>query len=816
VPIAKHASSPDAKASASSAAVVSNSFSPPAGSLVVVLVGQPFTGGGGTASNGFTCTSTGPAGAWTRAASIAFSYAQVAIFYRYFPTAPGAITVTTTPPTPGGGGSVLQDVRVYTGADPMQNGGTVAEQRAGRSDFNASIRTTKPESLVVGLYSSMTESVTPTPVANWKSDWKYEGANASSSSYTGTRTIVTGTPGATSVGWSMSKGSNGGLAFFEIVPLGEASTPTQPETPSSNGTIASSSPAPPYIVQEAYLAPTSRIERRVEIYENDGVMPWKPELWDRLVDGSVSADYSRDERRSVELTLDNYDGLLQHSPTNLWYDKVFKVFYGIHVNEKQKMPSVVIVEEYDAPGQAVQLKNMLNRKGFTRVRINLQATGYEQIYESDIVVSISADYSRKLGLLQEAYARGKSVLTCNLQSTAAQLPQMISAAAASVSSATTNSISPSTSAPHPLNSGWAEWAVVPGKSYRKITTPAAGAVAVGRWYDDVGGFSPAVLVADSPSGPSWVHLQQAIFDPAQLISPENCENFLGRAMEYLDVYEPVEYWETQIGEFMVDALSDDETGDLIMVTGRDYTKRCLLSKFANATAYTKGQNIGTIIRSIAVNAGITKFNLPIITDTLQRDLSYERSTERWKAMKEIADASNYELYFDSKGFMVMRKYNDPLLTPPTLELTTGQWGNLVSVGNKASDARLFNHVIVVGETNDSTIPPVAAEAKNVLASSPSSIQRIGDRVTEVKSTLVTTVAQAQQLANTYLRVSSLEEFELDFSAILLPWIEPGEILEIEQERAGNYLPTRYLISSITLPLDLGPMSGNGKRVTIVL
>jgi hypothetical protein len=287
-------------------------------------------------------------------------------------------------------------------------------------------------------------------------------------------------------------------------------------------------------------------------------------------------------------------------------------------------------------------------------------------------------------------------------------------------------------------------------------------------------------------------------------------------MQYLDTFVPVTYWEAQIGEFMVDSLSNSDDGDTISVTGRDYTKRCLLSKFVNSTGYSIGQNIGTIVRSIAVNAGITKFNMPIITDTLQRDLVYERGTERWKAMKEIADASNYELYFDANGFMVMRKYQDPLLTPPTLELTTGEWGNLVTASNKASDSRLFNHVVVSGESNDSTIPPVAAEARNVLPNSPSSIQRIGDRVVEIKSSLVTTVAQAQELANTYLRVSSLEEFELDFTSILLPWIEPGEILEIEQERENKYVPTRYLLSNLTLPLDLGPMSGNGKRVTIVL
>lgn len=805
---------PNSKASATLKAITSNSFSPPAGSLVVVFASWGYDTSGTPPS--IACSSTGPAGTWTLVKLQASIWGAVYAWVRYYATAPGAITITTTV-TAAAGNTHFQDVKVYSGASPTQNGAAVSAGVSNSSAVNMNITTTKAGSQVVGISNlSVAQSNSIANVANWVGDFQY--INGAVIQTSGSRKILTGTPGVTNVGWTATKADNGVMLFFEIVPVQET---VEPETPtpggSVGGVISKSSPAPPYVVQEAFLAPTSKITRRVEIYENDGKMPWRPELWDRLIEGTVSADYSRDERRSVELTLDNYDGELEHSPTNLWYDKVFKVFYGITVNEKKYVPAIVIVEEYDAPGQAVLLKKMLNRKGFTRVRINTQASSYLDVMDFDIVISISNDYARKLTLLQEAYARGKSVFTANLQSTAAQLPYLIGSAATGTVAAPDNSVSPNTAVAHPMNSGWAEWVVAGTKTMRRITTPASGATSVGRWYDANAGLIPGVLVIEQPAGGArWIHLQQAEFNPAKMYVPEACENFLARAMQYLDVFEPVKYWEAQIGEFMVDALSNTDDGDTISVTGRDYTKRCLLSKFVNSTGYSAGQNIGTIIRSIAVNAGITKFNLPIITDTLQRDLTYERATERWKAMKEIADASNYEIYFDSNGFMVMRKYQDPLLTPPTLELTTGEWGNLVTASNKASDARLFNHVIVTGESNDSTIPPVSAEARNIQPTSPSSIQKIGDRVVEIKSSLVTTVAQAQELANTYLRVSSLEEFELDFTSILLPWIEPGEILEIEQERAGNYVPTRYLISNLSFPLDLGPMSGNGKRVTIVL
>jgi len=181
-------------------------------------------------------------------------------------------------------------------------------------------------------------------------------------------------------------------------------------------------------------------------------------------------------------------------------------------------------------------------------------------------------------------------------------------------------------------------------------------------------------------------------------------------------------------------------------------------------------------------------------------------------MNEIALANNYELYFDHEGYLVMREFADPLLTPASLTLKTGPGGNLVSLGAKTEDSKLFNHIVVVGESSDSNTPPVYAEAINTSATSPTSVVEIGDRVNTTTSALVTTIAQAQELAASLLAVSQLEQFEMQFTSTLLPWIEPGEIIDMEVEEDTYWGPDRYLLTSLTLPFDLSPMSGNGKRV----
>ena len=93
---------------------------------------------------------------------------------------------------------------------------------------------------------------------------------------------------------------------------------------------------PPALAEAAIIGPTSEIVRRIELFESDAITPWNSGLNDdRLIDGTVTIDYSRDERRSVDLELDNTDFALQHAPTALWYDKIIKVFQGKPLSRPQ-------------------------------------------------------------------------------------------------------------------------------------------------------------------------------------------------------------------------------------------------------------------------------------------------------------------------------------------------------------------------------------------------------------------------------------------------------------------------------------------------
>jgi hypothetical protein len=66
-----------------------------------------------------------------------------------------------------------------------------------------------------------------------------------------------------------------------------------------------------------------------------------------------------------------------------------------------------------------------------------------------------------------------------------------------------------------------------------------------------------------------------------------------------------------------------------------------------------------------------------------------------------------------------------------------------------------------------------------------------------------------------LKIKSLEDFNLTFSALVFPWLEAGDVMEFRDPRAGDDEPTKFLLTSFDMPLSLGPMGGAAKRVTIV-
>jgi hypothetical protein len=289
-------------------------------------------------------------------------------------------------------------------------------------------------------------------------------------------------------------------------------------------------------------------------------------------------------------------------------------------------------------------------------------------------------------------------------------------------------------------------------------------------------------------------------------------------INYYDALGFPKAYEVQIGEFMIDRITETRFPHVVKVTGRDYAKKCLTSKIKSSMSFTAGTPIEDMIRFIAANCGITKFALPITGQTYNLDIVFERGTERWNVMKKIADSIGYEVYFRGDGYLTMRPYADPTLSPLSWIFRGGELdGTLVNFERSSNDSRIKNHIIVVGSTTtDSQFnTSVFAEAINDDPTSPTRRDRLGDRVDIIENDYFTDQETAQAFADTRLRISALEEYTVDFESVIIPWLEGSDIIDIDDSGGSAYVPSRFLLSSFNFPLGLGPMTGQGRRVTIV-
>lgn len=280
-------------------------------------------------------------------------------------------------------------------------------------------------------------------------------------------------------------------------------------------------------------------------------------------------------------------------------------------------------------------------------------------------------------------------------------------------------------------------------------------------------------------------------------------------------------YEAQLGEFLIDRVDADNFPNLIKITARDYTKKMLTSKITASMQFPAKTAVEEIIKALAANAGITKFLLPTTGKVVDSTTVFEKGTERWKVCKELADTAGFDLYFDATGYLVMREFLDPTTSPVAYTFQTGSTtGNLIKWTKSSNDSRVYNHIIVTGDEQtdpqlDGSTSIVFAEAKNTSNDSPTRISRLGDRTYFYSSPFFTTKAQAQAVANSWLSLKALEEFNMNFDALVVPWLEAGSIVEILDPDRTDYEPTRFLLDSFNIPLPLSPMSGVGKRVTIV-
>lgn len=570
---------------------------------------------------------------------------------------------------------------------------------------------------------------------------------------------------------------------------------------------------PPARVKNILLSPVSRLYSRVEFYERNGKTEFKPNDMTRVIDGSISVDFDRDERRSFDLTLENYDEALTIQHKSIWYNKIIKIFKGVYTGDLTGGDVRIAVTGRSSTDATKRLVNsaryMADFTGADKVRAFSQELTMEDLEDFNILICATGTTTVANTTLIRAFMdSGRDVITMSTQATG--VPHITAFTAEPAQ--TDLLVMPTGEGDSPGAFGWDFWQYSINDLQHKPTAVAAGVDVTARRTDG----TPAVMFMKSTANDegSWTHIHM---DPPRTVEDiTEADEFIQLLRVIISsVQNEVEpsVWEIQVGEFEIDTIKTQSFPRTMSLSGRDRVKTCMNSKFRSTTAYRKGfSQKQKIIRSLAANAGISKFRFESAPKTLlQANHTYEAGTPRWEVMKEYATSMNCDLYFDGQGYLVLKPYEDVAKKTVHETFHVGNMGNIIDFSKTSEDTDMFNAVTVKSDLPEDK-EPFAVTAMNINPASPTSVIQIGERLTVYSSPSIGTADAAMVLASSMLKTAGLHSYNIDITTLQFFWLEAGEIIQFVDPYAIESEPDRYLLSSFSIPLGLETMSMNAKRL----
>ena len=570
-----------------------------------------------------------------------------------------------------------------------------------------------------------------------------------------------------------------------------------------------------------------QVVRWCDIYEADNVTLYQ--LGCHLVDGAVSVDVSRDERRNIDITLNDASGLLGYGPGYFWYDKIIKPYRGVQLPDKQiqgyislpgttgnavtftrsALASVTVAEfavrvSLDAVGVAQALVGWSGGGGGLALTSgNLLNIGITKTVSGTIGGANSSVACPNLAVGVKIWLRGivtVATAVCQYYCSTTDTNDYDQVVWTQIGTNVTGT--------NPAGAVDLTKTITPIFGANTIT--AAGFA--GKLYAGYEGISTAKTIefdaSDYPvNAATFIATtgQTATFQTSG-VTPA-VARMVAKATAVGDI------WATGLGEFIPDVIDRPRFPHNVHVTGRDFTKKMMIDRFSVTTTFAVGANVGATIQTIATNAGITKFNFATVTNTLGAAVTFEKNTSRWDACKQLAQSISCDLYFDNNGYLTLQLMVDPLTASLLYTFKTGAASNLVDFSRSTNDSRLYNDVLVYGDGPDN--PLVYANVTNTAPSSPTRIAKIGRRTYSFASQFFTSNAQCLLYAQKLLAVVALEQYDMNLTSLVIPWLEVGKAVEVILPDAAVGDPTRFLLTSFSIPMMLGPMTGQAKRVTLV-
>lgn len=305
-------------------------------------------------------------------------------------------------------------------------------------------------------------------------------------------------------------------------------------------------------------------------------------------------------------------------------------------------------------------------------------------------------------------------------------------------------------------------------------------------------------------------------NPSSLLAPYGNEVFVERGVEYGDGTTEL----VSQGFFRLYAPEQDVVPDgPIRLDGRDRMSGIidarLLAPWQFTSTTTRAQVVSALVLDVYPWATIQ-------WDDAAGDVAIGRTLiaeddDRYKFLNDLVVAAGKIWYWDYRGVLVIK--TAPAVSSPVFSVNQGEGGVLVDMSRDLSREGVYNAVVATGEGADTTAPARAVAFDNDPNSPTYFYGPFGKVPRTYSSSFITTNTQALSAATAILQQSLGVPYNVDFSAIPHPGLEPFDPVTVAypvKSRSRISQTETHVLDQITLPLtSAGAMTSTTREQTLV-
>jgi hypothetical protein len=193
-------------------------------------------------------------------------------------------------------------------------------------------------------------------------------------------------------------------------------------------------------------------------------------------------------------------------------------------------------------------------------------------------------------------------------------------------------------------------------------------------------------------------------------------------------------------------------------------------------------------------------------------LSTGSADNPWTDLTKLVSGFGYELFFDVEGTLVMQAIasSDKLQPANVAQFEEGVNCTTTAIQLTLDVTKEYSGVIVIARGKGIAVPPVRAEAWDTNINSPTYYLGPFGKVPYIfvthafptfGQTNAQAVATAQLVAQAQLQRLLQQMNAISLSAIPNPMIQEGDVITVARSAMGIQSGTKYIVSTMTIPLD---------------